>query len=234
MLKKIEKFKQKNTKMGFTLAEVLITLGIIGIVAAITIPSLSNKTNERELSVGRKKAYATLSAFHAKLLSENEIPAETATIGDANDATISFMTKYLTTSKVCNVRPGCWSKTNEWFTVKGDPINGSLARGVILNDGMFIAFGSMTFTGIKPNYPFYNTNTSQSFLTPFYVDVNGFRKPNQWGKDIISFTMFTNRIIPQGGYGDIFNSTTNCDLTATSTDEYTSNGCSAKALNDEL
>lgn len=46
---------------GFTLAEVLITLGIIGIVAAMTIPSLSANTRKRQYSVKFQKAISTLS-----------------------------------------------------------------------------------------------------------------------------------------------------------------------------
>ncbi|MDD3237980.1 MAG: type II secretion system protein [Candidatus Gastranaerophilales bacterium] len=45
---------------AFTLAEVLITLVIIGIIAALTIPSLLNKTNDEEKKVGVKKAYSVL------------------------------------------------------------------------------------------------------------------------------------------------------------------------------
>lgn len=41
-------------KRGFTLAEVFITLVVIGIIVAITIPSLINKTNEQELLSGLK------------------------------------------------------------------------------------------------------------------------------------------------------------------------------------
>ncbi|MDD3237319.1 MAG: prepilin-type N-terminal cleavage/methylation domain-containing protein [Candidatus Gastranaerophilales bacterium] len=48
-------------KKAFTLAEVLITLVIIGVIAAITIPSLLNKTNQQEYRVGAKKAYSVLS-----------------------------------------------------------------------------------------------------------------------------------------------------------------------------
>lgn len=45
-------FDRKN---AFTLAEVLITLGIIGVVAAMTIPTLMNKTNDAELKSAYKK-----------------------------------------------------------------------------------------------------------------------------------------------------------------------------------
>ena len=48
------------SKKGFTLAEVLITLGIIGIVAALTIPSLIEKHQKRVTAERLKKMYTTL------------------------------------------------------------------------------------------------------------------------------------------------------------------------------
>ena len=45
-------------KKAFTLAEVLITLGIIGIVAAMTMPALLNSTKNKELENGLKTAYS--------------------------------------------------------------------------------------------------------------------------------------------------------------------------------
>lgn len=48
-------------KKGFTLAEVLVTLGIIGVVAAMTLPALVNKISENVLRQQFKKAYNTVS-----------------------------------------------------------------------------------------------------------------------------------------------------------------------------
>ncbi len=48
-------------KQGFTLAEVLITLVIIGIIAAMTLPSLLGGTNKQEIKTGLQKAMSTLS-----------------------------------------------------------------------------------------------------------------------------------------------------------------------------
>lgn len=42
-------------KSGFTLAEVLITLGIIGVIAAMTLPVLVNKNSDKVLDVQYKK-----------------------------------------------------------------------------------------------------------------------------------------------------------------------------------
>lgn len=59
--------KKKN---AFTLAEVLITLGIIGIVAAMTLPTLVQKQYQKEASSRLKKFYSAMS--QAILLSEND------------------------------------------------------------------------------------------------------------------------------------------------------------------
>ena len=63
----------EGNKSAFTLAEVLITLVIIGVIAAITVPTLINKTNKQEYGSKLKKAYSTLSQvtnqmFHSLLI----------------------------------------------------------------------------------------------------------------------------------------------------------------------
>ena len=62
----------KNSKSAFTLAEVLITLGIIGVVAALTMPSLINKYQEMALKQQFKKVYNTISNAQLKAYSEND------------------------------------------------------------------------------------------------------------------------------------------------------------------
>lgn len=56
--KKGEKIMTK--RFGFTLAEVLITLGIIGVVAAMTMPTLMNSTNGAQYKAAYKKALSAL------------------------------------------------------------------------------------------------------------------------------------------------------------------------------
>ena len=48
-------------RFGFTLAEVLITLGIIGVVAAMTMPTLMNQTQGAQYKTAYKKALSALS-----------------------------------------------------------------------------------------------------------------------------------------------------------------------------
>lgn len=50
----------KTSKKGFTLAEVLTTLMVIGVVAAMTIPTLMNSTSDQQNKVAYKKAMSVL------------------------------------------------------------------------------------------------------------------------------------------------------------------------------
>lgn len=47
-------------KTGFTLAEILITIGIIGVVAALTIPVLIQNSNSKKFVTQYKKSLSTL------------------------------------------------------------------------------------------------------------------------------------------------------------------------------
>ena len=59
-----------NNQKGFTLAEVLITLGIIGTVTALTLPALIQNHKKSETTARLKKFYSIMS--QAVLMSEND------------------------------------------------------------------------------------------------------------------------------------------------------------------
>lgn len=59
---------------GFTLAEVLITLGIIGIVAALTLPSMINNSNKKEFEALLKKQYSALQQAVLRVKYNDELP----------------------------------------------------------------------------------------------------------------------------------------------------------------
>ena len=73
-IKKINKRKAKTMRKhaGFTLAEVLITLGIIGVVSALTMPSLINEIQDRQFIAKWKKAYSIISNAVYSALEEYE------------------------------------------------------------------------------------------------------------------------------------------------------------------
>ena len=73
-------FKMKRLK-GFTLAEVLITLAIIGVVAAISIPSVISNTQQQEFKTGLRKAVSVLnSAITMNMAIDGESPYDNANL----------------------------------------------------------------------------------------------------------------------------------------------------------
>jgi len=56
---------------AFTLAEVLITITIIGVIASIVIPTVINNTQNAELKATWKKAYADLSQATQRVITDN-------------------------------------------------------------------------------------------------------------------------------------------------------------------
>ena len=58
---KKENILKRKKKAGFTLAEVLITLGVIGVVAAITIPGLMSAYQKHVVETRLKQSYSLLS-----------------------------------------------------------------------------------------------------------------------------------------------------------------------------
>lgn len=86
-------------KKGFTLAETLITLGIIGVVAALTIPTLNVSTKEKSFDAMRKVCVSDLeNAFTTMMASEGATDLEeTKAISENN--LIENLQKYIKISK---------------------------------------------------------------------------------------------------------------------------------------
>lgn len=87
--------KRKGFK-GFTLAEVLITLGIIGVVASLTMPALVANTKKQEASARIKKFVSVIN--QALISAENDFGMrEDWTIGEMNnsDAAFEFLNTYI-------------------------------------------------------------------------------------------------------------------------------------------
>lgn len=59
-MEKLLKIKFFKSFVAFTLAETLIVMGIIGVVAALTIPNLNSSTGEKEKVAKVKKIYSNL------------------------------------------------------------------------------------------------------------------------------------------------------------------------------
>src|SRR5574344_2111076 len=102
-------------KKGFTLAEVLIVLGIIGVVAALTIPTLINSYQEKATVTRLKKVYSTLSqAYQMAIIENGEFPDwfegnDELTPVQKGEIFYNVLSKYFKISKACKGEPGCFT-----------------------------------------------------------------------------------------------------------------------------
>lgn len=103
-------FSTKNSK-GFTLAEVLITLGIIGIVAAMTLPSLIQDKKEKEIVSKLKKFQNTMSQAFLMSINENEGPGNwglDASFNIQEPTLANKLVPYLKITKDCGLNGKCF------------------------------------------------------------------------------------------------------------------------------
>ena len=164
------------TKFAFTLAETLVVMGIIGVVAALTIPNLNQSTGDREKIAKVKKIYSNLEdAFGRATAIYGPIdewfgdifPMETGTrIGDR-------LTEFMKVSKNCGIEKnkGCLNTTQKNMFNGGvtNPDNTTWYK-FVLADGATVA--------ISP-------------LGIIYVDIDGANKgATQLGKDVFAFVYY--------------------------------------------
>ncbi len=72
---------KSNKEKGFTLAEVLITLAIIGVIAAIAVPSVISNSQQQEFKTGLRKAVSVLnSAITMNMALDGESPYDNANL----------------------------------------------------------------------------------------------------------------------------------------------------------
>ncbi len=124
----------KKAMGGFTLAEVLTTLMVIGVVAAMTIPTLMNSTNEQQNKVAFKKAMSILGQG-VQLMTAQE---KECTVGNSHQLA----------SCMSNVIAGSLYKSGTSSTdpAEADSTNGNV---IVTADGMAYAF---YYSGDNANY----------------------------------------------------------------------------------
>ena len=221
MLKQV----QHDKVCAFTLAEVLITLGIIGIVAAMTIPTLMQKTNERETISALKKSHSNLSQAYKLAKVEHGLPnnwynEENDVNGTTRSALMGEIFKpYLKIAKDCGVNTGlgCWNYDTSADFVGNDKTkygNEDYISKFILADGTSIFFYSYGGTARDFSGPY-----KKSYGT-IGVDINGAKLPNKKGVDTFTFIITEDTILPFGINGtiDTYAFPNACSTTSTNND----------------
>jgi prepilin-type N-terminal cleavage/methylation domain-containing protein len=173
--------KRFINQKGFTLAEVLITLSIIGVVAALTIPTVVQNYQKTQTVTQLKKVYSALSNTTNLAIAEHgpiegwEI-AENTTGEDAVNFVNAYMTPYLKVSKNCENKTtdDCDFKRSYLNSDQLTSISSSAAR-FYLNDGTLIAVRLVNDA---------SASSKQAYIV---IDINGQKRPNKTGKDVFNF-----------------------------------------------
>jgi prepilin-type N-terminal cleavage/methylation domain-containing protein len=195
--------KNSKNKAAFTLAEVLITLGIIGIVAAMTIPTLLNNYKAKRYRSQFLKAYSTVQQAFRRMEDEGEsLDPTTYATGTFYKVFGNYLSAptYCSNANVAN----CYypSGTKHYKTLDG---NGTVAYNyfddgqILLQDGTLILF---------ENY----TVVNRLWVS---VDLNGFNNPpNRWGYDLFTFQFIDGELQTMGGLNTAYPDTdAYCNLT---------------------
>ena len=200
--------KSNCTKSAaFTLAEVLIVLGIIGIVAQMTIPTLMQSVKEQSTIGSLKKTYSTFSSAYTSALQENG-PITQWDIGTGAGSAdpagsiklLNYFAPYLKIIQKCDTGTGCFSDDTVRYLNGTGWMNFNTYPGAakaILADGSTI----WLYTYGSCNYDL-TSSTGLKSCGCLMLDTNGMKKPNQEGMDIFVFEVATTAILPTGMAND--------------------------------
>ena len=192
--------KNYSSRKGFTLAEVLITLAIVGIIAVLTIPTLISNYKKKQTVAKLKQTYSVLSQA-ISMAQVNRGDMSTYDLGyfykvSSKDSSFS-REEYLTNFFQNYIKP--YVKVAKDYGYKIGTVNFDYVRShpdyyFKLQSGALVA---ITFaTGCYNHLPEGGCDSQGSYYHSliFWVDLNGFDPPNYQGKDI-----FLMEVLPSTG-----------------------------------
>ena len=211
-------------KAAFTLAEVLITLGIIGVVAAMTLPTLINNTKDTELVSRAKKSYSEIMQAVQMYEAQNETPGDLTGLFEAKNGTKNsgqlaedFSKYFASGAKVCKTRtePGCsqYFYNIEYATPQVDDEGNLTASGanfpkIILPNGTIIGVSQTNECGEIIEYQKtdeYGQKLTDADGNPImdtyaapcayiYFDTTGPQRPNKFGMDAFRLVVTPDKV----------------------------------------
>ena len=175
---------------AFTLAETLIVIGIIGVVAALTLPNLNHATGDKERVTRVKKIYSSLTdAFDRAQVIYGDYDTWFNDMNDPDgyDKAKRYgerVSQFLKISKHCGNQEGCFANA---------PVLNVYGEVTLENDFRYLKYFDMYTLpdGISVGFGY---NVGQGYIT---VDIDGPNKgKNQDGVDRFSFMVEQNTLIP--------------------------------------
>lgn len=196
-LKKItEKVNKCKGFKGFTLAEVLITLVIIGVVAAITVPAVLQSTERQETVSKLKKAYSVLQQATTKIATEEGVQVGDFSLMPEDE----FFDKFINTvhtMKLCKSGAGCFPDKPIKTLAGSDWKVYNEGNSLITTDGTAFGWvkGGTDYCAGKG----ISQEDLQNSVGRFIVDLNGAAPPNRFGYDVFFFIMVQGKgVVPAG------------------------------------
>ena len=222
-----KKYVKSLKKRAFTLAEVLLTLTIIGVVLSLTIPSLFANVQQSQFNAGVNNIFQQLSTG-LQAIQTNGGMLHTGITGSTNSGLANdfcnVMSCTATGSSVPFAEPS-------YLLYRSTSINTPGAiYPVMLSNGVYLYFFACTaFTATSGGIYGTNPNVYPGTVVGWMdADINGNAAPNMWGEDLYVFYIAlyngSYSIIPAGPTTD----TTTC--TVGSTAWQTSQGCTYQRL----
>lgn len=198
-----------NKAKAFTLAEVLITLGIIGVVAAITVPTLMTKMQDIRNATILKEDYSILQQVMKRSFDDGA----TSSLGGGNNITLmkqwfdTFMQPYMTVANVCFDEKGCWAEQKTKYLNNGNWPDANLSgagKGIgqkpicfVMSNGSNVCLDDYTKDQLLNTFGV-NLISEESFGMAIYIDVNGSKQPNILGKDTFVAVALGDQFVPAG------------------------------------
>ncbi len=167
---------------GFTLAEVLVTLGIIGVVSAMTVPSLMQNYQRQSYVTQLHKVYNELSQALVQYQTDKNAVNLTEAGLTTNDAAYNFFHKYFKVVKECESMNDCFA--DEYKSIQGSIVSSynRAAKSFVLASGASIR---VSYAPEGSNFKLLNVG----------IDVIGKKGPNILGRDFIFFAIYKNGLI---------------------------------------
>lgn len=184
-------------KFGFTLAEVLITLTVIGVVAALAAPALSSAFQKSKVGPSLRKVMNTLENANELLLNSRDSDRLSFALNNT-DRYISELSNHVKGSVPSAEGDKSLSGTNYKLKQHNGtdytPDNAENLRVFNLESGESLAISTQEVTP-----PEGSAGSAKGIFAEMYYDLNGFeKKPNKLGKDIFVFVIDDNgSVVPK-------------------------------------
>ncbi len=203
-MKKIENEK----RVGFSLAEVLIAIGIIGVISAMAIPTLIQNIRERETVSKLQATHSILT--EAVRLAEQESGGASGWVSEYTSSKDAMsIAEHL--KPQLKILEDCGTKDTNQSCIKREykRRNGANHDIKYATDTRYYKVVLMNGTSVWWKSTDTNERRSGAFIV-FFVDTNGEKLPNQWGSDLFVFTYEDETLKPWGAPKSTYPYTTHC------------------------